>query len=1088
MPFNLTHTVVFRGLEPERHETPQGTFFTVAAEGSFQVLYPGRFERVVTAEVDYTRRVVVPDVEVPDPPTGIDDPPGGPGGLGGQGPGGPPGDLKPFTKVAEQIPLTLHVTTPDGTLFTADVVTLADVQRYRDLRGVPRFWRFALTGRSDVYVLQDGESLGDERGLVHFLVHEAVPSRSAPPLIDGAELTASRRTFTFDLYRVGRFEAIVRQRLLPWRGTMTLIDPDGEQVASTPTNTLGVDIPLAALAKSRGPGGTVRPWSLQVSPSPQTGRGTPRLTATVVGRTRVGTGALHDRLRSLLGPADAPFVRVFGENVEGRARARMVIDDRVAAETIDMLGLLDGVLRKSNASTDIEAGVPFTIFNRLADLGDDLVLDVSDVRTTSIGITVGPGAGLGGRVPAVRFDVGIAGEFEVKWHGLTLAEGGLRDGTGAMEIGIELADDGTPQIVTWVTPNLVELDFTGTTVALFLAATGLLVGAVAANRLEDRIQSNVNRLIRDGAQRLFDDPTLAPSVLMRLFGDHLTYRSIGVVDGELVFEYFAPAEPDPKPRQQYHPAIGRALTVAGPDTVRFRPIVLPDTWATPTLRERIEHIVVVMMENRSYDHVLGYRSLPAIGDGADGLTPQLLATVAAAAGPNEDFRILPLRDSALRENEAGRRTRIPSRVGHELADVRAQLAATIARQDQPPINHPSGFFHNFRQILLNDGTSEAETGLRPTNVLGYYDGDDLPMSEFLAEHYGYSDRYFCSHPGPTLPNRMYSLTGDVQYDRIGAPILDNNHGDQFALSRAQTIYDVLTQRGVSWRVYESPPSVTMLRMFARYATNDTDIRPIDELEAAAAAGDVPALTVIEPAMHHFPPNDDHPPADMWRGQLFLADVYKWLRANEEVWAKTLLLITWDEHGGLFDHVVPPLAEVVTARSGDLDPGGGASPSGGKGRVIFGRRGGLGGVIMPDEAIDAVTPDAAQQAGPLSIRYGVRVPTFVVSPWVEPGKGPSIVLDHCSILKTVLARFAGDNPPFMSERVAASHSFESFLTAESPRLDVPPAPALQELTDASPIVAPGGSRVSTPTVSRRQIRDGTADAHELTGWVARLLGR
>ena len=121
----------------------------------------------------------------------------------------------------------------------------------------------------------------------------------------------------------------------------------------------------------------------------------------------------------------------------------------------------------------------------------------------------------------------------------------------------------------------------------------------------------------------------------------------------------------------------------------------------------------------------------------------------------------------------------------------------------------------------------------PDDVLGFYEASDLPFFAYLAQHYGYCDRYFCSHPGPTLPNRMYSLTGDVQRDRFGSPILDNNNGDNFLLSRATTIYDLLTRKGVSLRVYESEPSVTMLRMFARYATDTTDIVPLARLQADA---------------------------------------------------------------------------------------------------------------------------------------------------------------------------------------------------------------------------------------------------------------
>ena len=234
----------------------------------------------------------------------------------------------------------------------------------------------------------------------------------------------------------------------------------------------------------------------------------------------------------------------------------------------------------------------------------------------------------------------------------------------------------------------------------------------------------------------------------------------------------------------------------------------------------------------------------------------------------------------------------------------------------------------------------------------------------------------------TFATNAERLILPTHYARTGEVILDNNHGDNVALSRALTIFDVLTRKGIGWRVYESFPSVTMLRMFARYVTDNTHIVPIARLEQDVNNNDLPAFTVIEQAMHHSPQNDDHPVADMYRGQLFLKGVYDTLRSNKNLWTKTLLIITYDEHGGFYDHVVPPLAETRT---------------------------------RPIIATDVLPGDGPVTPSTLLTNYGVRVPTFVVSPWTRAGKGPDIVLDHCSILKTVLARFCGTENPFFSDR-------------------------------------------------------------------------
>ena len=220
------------------------------------------------------------------------------------------------------------------------------------------------------------------------------------------------------------------------------------------------------------------------------------------------------------------------------------------------------------------------------------------------------------------------------------------------------------------------------------------------------------------------------------------------------------------------------------------------------------------------------------------------------------------------------------------------------------------------------------------------------------------------------------------------------------------------------------------------------------------AGDLPSVVFIDPATHHSPETDDHPPADMLRGQIFLKDVYDTLRANEDLWLRTLLIITYDEHGGFYDHVVPPIAdarELPQASSGDLLAG------------------------------------APSFKSPMTVPYGLRVPTFVVSPWVAAGRGPGVVLDHCSVLKTILARFCGRERPFLSDRVAASHSLDPFLTQAAPRLsEIPASPMLPSLDDELPR-RPGRLIVTRP-VSRRALRTGAVDFQDLTGMVARLLGR
>ena len=127
-------------------------------------------------------------------------------------------------------------------------------------------------------------------------------------------------------------------------------------------------------------------------------------------------------------------------------------------------------------------------------------------------------------------------------------------------------------------------------------------------------------------------------------------------------------------------------------------------------------------------------------------------------------------------------------------------------------------------------------------------------------------------------------------------------------------------------------------------------------------------------------------------------------------------------GGVIGRTATPLGGSLPVTAGTRRPGGGAAATGGRPAATGGRPAPIAG------------PTAASPPPPamLQIPYGVRVPTFVVSPWTIRGRGPSLALDHCSILKTVLARFLGSEKPFLSDRVSASHSFDAFLTEAAPR--------------------------------------------------------
>ncbi|HMQ16193.1 MAG TPA: alkaline phosphatase family protein, partial [Phycisphaerae bacterium] len=940
----------------------------------------------------------------------------------------------------------------------------------------------------------ESSSITNAKGRVRVSLVETVQPQSAPPLVANERVTRGGRTLEFDLFRVGAFTAEVSQLALgtPWRGSMRLIDPDGVAVARTTGRRLSFDVGLVTLAKSRDAAGGVRRWKLEVVPQGGLVLGTPRVNATVIGRGRITITALRKRIDALLGTRGA-FIELFGENKDGNALARLKVKDVVSAETIDMHGLLEDVLDDVDQDAgvdpkDFQANVVYSLASRSASLKAGLKLEVKTLKVGTIDITIGPGVMLGASVPAIRLTVAVTGAAKIKLGPATLATAKVRGGKFKFEVGIKLSADGTPQIVTALPDSPFDIDIRKAVKAALLVTLGI-GGLIGGMSITEYVEHEINEAVVRGAKRLFADPALAPRILMTIFGAHLAYKPFRIEGDEIVFDHVAPFEPDPRPTPGYQGAIGRSFTQLTPRGVTFTPPALGDTWRADNLKNKIDHIVVVMMENRSYDHVLGYRARPPINDGADGLTDGVIGAIEGA--PNGPFDVRGLREAKFPPNEIGLMTRLPKGVGHEVHDVDQQLSVRIPGPGGVTINSPKGFVDNFKPRLEVD-----PQGVVPDDVLGFYDQQDLPFFAYLADNYAYCDRYYCSHPGPTLPNRMYSLTGDVQHDRYGFPILDNNDGDNFLLSRAPTIYDYLVRRGRSFRVYESEPSVTMLRMFARYATDIVNIVPLSRLAADVARGDLPALTAIEPQMHAHPQDDDHPDADMHRGQIFLRRVYDALTANRALWRKTLLIITYDEHGGLYDHVVPPVADVyATAGRLVLSPDAlgslmTAAPAAATGRRPARVAGSIiGGGALVESTLTASGPAVALVSPPLPIPYGVRVPTFVVSPWTMRGKGPDLTLDHCSILKTVLARFFGAEKPFLSDRVSASHSFESFLTEAAPRMDVPPfTGSLRPLPPGARRGPSRASKIVTAPLSRKRMRAGPVDYHELTGRWARQLGR
>jgi phospholipase C len=402
--------------------------------------------------------------------------------------------------------------------------------------------------------------------------------------------------------------------------------------------------------------------------------------------------------------------------------------------------------------------------------------------------------------------------------------------------------------------------------------------------------------------------------------------------------------------------------------------------------QKIDHVVVLMLENRSFDHVLGYLPLDGGREDVDGLRPDFANRHAGRV-----YRVHRLDSTAVEDDPE-----------HSSGAVDLQLGA--GKMD--------GFVASFARTLEHIGVADADPG----TVMGYYGADDVPVYDHLAREFAVCDRWFSSVAGATWPNRLYALCGRAAGSRDDLP----PHVAPFY--RQPSFVRHLDAHGISWRWYSFEMGTLRLAdahyrlghhdRFAFFShTNlnwkerlerSIDIEAPSFLEDAAE-GRLPSVAWIDPNFSNFnpigfQPNDDHAPADMKDGQELVLAVYHALATGPQ-WEKTLLIVFYDEHGGFFDHVAPPEAP-------DDDP------------VSFGH-------------------------------YGVRVPALIVSPWIEPASVSHTVFDHTTIIKTILLRFCHETlskpeshngahvrtpgqPQYMGTRVAHANDLAELLVRAAPR--------------------------------------------------------
>src|SRR5580698_3661356 len=361
----------------------------------------------------------------------------------------------------------------------------------------------------------------------------------------------------------------------------------------------------------------------------------------------------------------------------------------------------------------------------------------------------------------------------------------------------------------------------------------------------------------------------------------------------------------------------------------------------------IEHVVVLMQENRSFDHYFG--AMPGVRGFADPSVPKSRFYQADAQNP--DKYLLPFHTDTL----------------------------STSAQNLPSNSHSWGPQHDSWDNGKMDGFVTAHLaadGVAGQYTMAYFQRDDLPFHWALADAFTILDGYHCSVLGPTWPNRLYLMTGQLDPTGVNGGGQSGHYVPAEGYSW-QTYPELLTNAGVSWKVYQEIDNYGMnvLEYFDAYqnaAVSSTlyqggmKISQAGQFEYDAMNDSLPTVSWIVPTSYQ----SEHPDYMPAAGADFVASKINAIAANPDVFAKTLFILIYDENDGFFDHVPPPTA-----------------PAGTAGEYL---------------TVSSLPADAGGIRGPVGM--GFRVPMLVISPFSRGGYVASGVFDHTSQLRFLEARF------------------------------------------------------------------------------------
>ena len=422
-----------------------------------------------------------------------------------------------------------------------------------------------------------------------------------------------------------------------------------------------------------------------------------------------------------------------------------------------------------------------------------------------------------------------------------------------------------------------------------------------------------------------------------------------------------------------------ALAAAFPQSIK-RALAIPAQNCHGTI-EDVEHIVILMQENRSFDHYFGtMRGVRGFGDPR---AVRLPSGEPVWNQPDGTARVLPFRPD------------VPDMGLAFLEDTAHNWADTIQ--------------------AWNNGKYDQWVPQKGNTTMAHLNRQDIPFHFALADAFTICDAYHCSFMGATDPNRYHMWTGWIGNDgKGGGPVLDNSEAGY----DWSTYPERLQKAGISWKVYQDkgegldqdhywgwgPPYVgnygdNSLLYFHQYqnapegsplavgARSGTDIGKsgtlFDQFQQDVATNRLPAVSwIVAPEAY-----SEHPNWPANYGAWYVSQILDALTANPEVWSKTAFFLMYDENDGFFDHMVPPTPPTSRAQ----------------------------GLSTVDTTNELFTGNAEHTVtGPYGL--GVRVPMIVISPWSKGGWVNSEVFDHTSLIQFIEQRFAGEHPGLIESNI------------------------------------------------------------------------